>query len=303
MFWSRSTHSLASRDVTLSFSLMRDFPAGCLLCLVKEIIYTPPQSKDQFEYVNITEAYYWVLHVRGDQVYICQHKMPSFWLALTFSSHSFKSLIQAPSIKWHDACKEWDYLLEGGSRRRIWGIPAIWRLDVSRCLFCPVRKPNHLNRISWPVLPAIPLDSVLQLLNLCEHINVPLNFILFCHCHSLGKRGKKITWLKLATSFDRWCQTTTTTASIENLSNPKPKSVSEQTLDKQTERVQDEDMVMNTGQGKSCWMRDKQWSCLLSKVNKGLLRCLLTFPSNCVQFYRTGIWPRTLPPKPLGFWF
>lgn len=36
----------ASREVTLSFGLTRDFPVGCLLCLVKEVIYFP-RSKDQ----------------------------------------------------------------------------------------------------------------------------------------------------------------------------------------------------------------------------------------------------------------
>lgn len=54
-------------------------------------------------------------------------------------------------------------------------------------------------------------------------------------------------------------------------SKPTKTKVSQQTLDKQTERVQDEDMVMYKGQGKSCWMGDKHYSSnyLFSKVNNG----------------------------------
>lgn len=86
-----------SRDVTLSCSLTRGFPARCLLCLVKEAIYpttpnpriketlNPPKEKkkkknpnpasvtsltipSEQRNVNIPEANYWVQHVRGDQV-------------------------------------------------------------------------------------------------------------------------------------------------------------------------------------------------------------------------------------------
>lgn len=168
MFWSKSTHTLASRDVTLSFSLTRDFPAGCLLCLVKEVIYFPnPRIKANLN--NPPKSQRALLLERYPKADKCEHswsqllgsacergsgaqrlhKMPSLWLALTFSIHSFKLLIQTPSvspwqrIKGQDTCKEPDYVLEAGSRRRIRGIAVMWRVDFSRCkaLLCyPVRK-------------------------------------------------------------------------------------------------------------------------------------------------------------------
>lgn len=92
----------ASRRVTLSFSLTRDFPVGCLLCLVKEVIYLP-RSKDQGKSspppqkpasftsltiplkcrnVNIPWANYWAGHVRGDQVPTLS---ASFWTLRLFT--------------------------------------------------------------------------------------------------------------------------------------------------------------------------------------------------------------------------
>lgn len=64
----------------------------------------------------------------------------------------------------------------------------------------------------------------------------------------------------------------------------KPQKVSEQTLDKQSERVLNEDIVMNEGRGRSCWVGDKHYNLnyLFSKVSTGLepehLQTSLTVP-------------------------
>ena len=64
---------------------------------------------------------------KGVRYPLCQLEIPSFKLVLTFSFHSFKLMIQTPSvtpwqrIKEQDNCKEVDYLLEASSRRRISG--------------------------------------------------------------------------------------------------------------------------------------------------------------------------------------
>lgn len=68
-------------------------------------------------------------------------------------------------------------------------------------------------------------------------------------------------------------------------SKPARAQVSEQTLDKHTGWVQDEDMAMNEGRGKSCWMGDKQYSCnyFLPRSARGSTKPLetwLMFPAS-----------------------
>lgn len=134
----------------------------------------------------------------------------------------------------------------------------------------------------------------------------PLNFILICHDrHSQLLRCwkeeciRKITWLKLLTGFDSCCFNSWTLAQEVPYTAAKPPTLersveiqASQNLSKSQSRlwisklrVQDEDMVMNEGQGKSCWMGDKQKSVITfvqgqQGAQQKPLETSLTFPAS-----------------------
>lgn len=136
--------NLPSRQVTLSFGLTRDFPVGCLLCLVKEVIYFPDpriKAKSSPPCLKPVELCFFDDAPKaqkcehsssqllgspcegGIRCPLCRHKMCSLWLALS----RLHSQFQSPDSNWlchpltkaqvgEGACKELDYVVEIVSR-------------------------------------------------------------------------------------------------------------------------------------------------------------------------------------------
>lgn len=182
-FKGKSACTPPSRQVTLSFGLTRDFPVGCLLCLVKEVIYFPdprikanlhhpPQSQRAlllWRYPWSTKMWTFLEPIIGFTVWegircpLCRHKMFSLWLALSASIHSFKPLIHAASVT------HWQRLKKGRALAKNW--ITLWRLfqgdgspETGWCvgwiprgvkLFCldSLDNTNPVNRTSLAGLP------------------------------------------------------------------------------------------------------------------------------------------------------
>lgn len=160
MFWSRSAYTLASRGVTLSFR-----PNKGLSCRLSSMfgegshLFPPIQGSRQI-FTTLPKASELCFFNDTPKAEKCEHSssqllgspcergsgahfvgikcLHSDWLSpcpFTGLNPWFK-LPLSPTDKGsrgEDTCKEPDYALEAGSRRRIWGIRAMWRLDFSRC--------------------------------------------------------------------------------------------------------------------------------------------------------------------------
>lgn len=87
---------------------------------------------------------------------LCRHKMPSFW-----SARPRFELPLSPADKGSIGRTQPDHVLEGGSRRRIWGI-----LDFSRnkALFVLVQHPNPKIGLVYLYYSGLPLATLLNLM-------------------------------------------------------------------------------------------------------------------------------------------
>lgn len=161
-----------SRDVTLSCSLTRGFPARCLLCLVKEAIYPPPppppiqgsrklltlpRKRKKKEKPKPSERHFFNDTLGAQK---CEHSwgqllgsacergsgthfvgmkcLGSDWL-LSSPVTALNPWFRLPlspfnkGSRGRDTSRDPDYLLEAGSRSRILGSRVIRRLDFPRC--------------------------------------------------------------------------------------------------------------------------------------------------------------------------
>lgn len=168
---------------------------------------------------------------KGIRYPLCRHEMPSLWLALTSSIHSFKLMTETPSVtpptKDQGAgCLQRIGLSSGGwfKEQDLGNLSAV-KVGFSRCqvlLFWPIIKlqlylHNKINlhvwqRISPEYTTGLVFHShlfyVLQLLDLWKPINVPSAFILIWQDRSSPLVNGKNSWGKnlLAKTFNKFWQ-------------------------------------------------------------------------------------------------